>query len=374
LLIRGSADRYVIHVKFNFLMNAYAGMGNQEDFGQRMLSLLNDGMLDLMVSIGHKTRLFDVMAGMPPATSQEIAKSAKLNERYVREWLGAMVTGRIVEYDPESQKYSLPPHRAAFLTRGAGIENMAIFMQYIALMGNVEDRIIECFRRGGGIPYSAFPGFQRLQGEETARVFDARLISQIIPLVGGLADRLNKGIDVLDVGCGAGHAINLMAKAFPKSRFWGYDFSKDGVAAARAEAKKMRLKNAQFKVADAAKMTDRDRYDLITAFDTIHDQARPDKVLKAINRALKSGGAFLMQDIAASSRLHENMENPLGPAIYTISTMHCMTVSLAYRGMGLGTAWGEQKAKEMLSEAGFGPVQVKLVDGDVFNYYYITGK
>jgi ubiquinone/menaquinone biosynthesis C-methylase UbiE len=339
-----------------------------------MLSLLNDGMLDLMISIGHKTKLFDVMAGMQPATSQQIAKSTKLNERYVREWLGAMVTGRIVEYDPDSQKYSLPPHRAAFLTRSAGIENMAIFMQYIALMGNVEDRIVGCFRKGGGIPYSAFPGFQRLQGEETARVFDARLISQIIPLVDELADRLNRGIDVLDVGCGAGHAINLMAKAFPKSRFWGYDFSKDGIKAARAEAKKMRLKNAQFKIADAAKMADRNKYDLITAFDTIHDQARPDRVLKAISRALKKRGTFLMQDIAASSRLHENMENPLGPAIYTISTMHCMTVSLAYRGMGLGTAWGEQKAKEMLSEAGFGPVQVKLVDGDVFNYYYITGK
>jgi ubiquinone/menaquinone biosynthesis C-methylase UbiE len=347
---------------------------SEQDFGQRMISLLNDGMLNLMISIGYKTQLFDVMAKMPPSTSQEIAKSAKLNERYVREWLGAMVTGKIVDYDPLSQKYGLPPHHAAFLTRSAGIDNMAVFMQYIALMGNVEDKIVECFRKGGGIPYSAYPDFQKLQAEETARVFDARLVGQILPLVDGLVDRLKKGIDVLDVGCGAGHAVNLMAKAFPKSCFWGYDFSKDGVRAGRAEAKKMRLKNAHFKVADAAKMADREKFDLITAFDTIHDQARPDKVLKAIHRALRKGGTFLMQDIAASSKVHENMENPLAPAIYTISTMHCMTVSLAYKGMGLGTAWGEQKAREMLSEAGFGPVEIKLVDGDIFNYYYVTGK
>lgn len=352
----------------------------QQEFANRMISVLNDGMLCLMISVGHKAGLFDVMAGMSkePATSAEIARAARLNERYVREWLGAMVTGRIVEYDPspgggEGGRYRLP-ERAYCLTRAAGIDNVAVFMQYVALLGNVEDDIVGCFRRGGGVPYSAYPKFQELQAEETARVFDARLVSQILPLVPGLVGRLEQGIDVLDVGCGRGRAINLMAKAFPKSRFWGYDFSKEGVRAAREEAKRMRLKNAAFKVADAARMADRSRFDLVTAFDAIHDQARPDKVLKAIYRALRKGGTFLMQDIAASSNLHENMDGPLAPAIYTISTMHCMTVSLAYKGMGLGTAWGQQKAKEMLAEAGFGRMEVRLVDGDIFNYYYVTGR
>ncbi|MEW5840142.1 MAG: class I SAM-dependent methyltransferase [Thermoproteota archaeon] len=347
-----------------------------DDFGSRMLEILNDGMLCLMVSVGYKVQLFDVMAEMPPSTSTEIAKAAKLNERYVREWLGAMVVGKIAEYDPAAGKYRLPPDRAACLTRKAGIDNIAVFTQYIALMGNVEDRIVECFRNGGGVPYSAYPKFQQLQAEETARVFDARLLDQILPLAGkGVMQKLeNGGAEVLDIGCGTGHAVNLMAKAFPKSRFYGYDFSTEGIRAAKKEAARMGLKNAHFKVVDAARMADRKKYDLVTAFDTIHDQARPDKVLRAVRRALRRGGTFLMQDVAASSNVHENIGRPLGPAIYTFSTMHCMTVSLAYGGMGLGTAWGEQKAREMLAEAGFGMPQVKTVEGDIFNYYYVCKK
>ncbi|HEX6067612.1 MAG TPA: class I SAM-dependent methyltransferase [Nitrososphaera sp.] len=344
-----------------------------QNFPERMLSILNDGMLCLMTSIGHRTGLFDTMSKMEPATSQEIARAAKLNERYVREWLGGMVTGRIVEYDPATGKYRLPPEHAAFLTRGAGIDNLAVFAQYVGLLGIVEDKIVECFRKGGGVPYSAYPKFQELQGEETGRVFDARLVDQILPLT-GMVDSLREGVDVLDVGCGEGHAINLMARAFPKSRFHGYDISRDGITAAKAEAKKMKLANAHFKIINAAKLEDKSRFDLITAFDTIHDQAKPAKVLKGISRALRKDGTFLMQDIAASSNLHENIGSPLAPTIYTISTMHCMTVSLAYGGDGLGTAWGRQKALEMLAQAGFDNVEIKDVEGDVLNHYYVARK
>jgi SAM-dependent methyltransferase len=358
-----------------------------EAFAGRMLDVLNSSLLGLMISIGHQTHLFDIMSRLSsPSTSPEIAKAANLNERYVREWLGAMVTGKIVEYNPATSKYRLPPEHAAFLTKDAGIDNMAVFMQYISLLGDVEQKVIECFRKGGGVPYSAFPRFQQLQAEDTARVFDARLIDQIVPLVDGLGDRLKAGIDVLDVGCGQGHAINLMARTFPNSRFTGYDISKEGIETAREEAKQMGLTNVKFEVRNVASINEHEKYDLITAFDVIHDQAQPAKVLNEIYNALRNkqeeeeggearAGIFLMQDMAASSKLEGNIENPLGPTLYSISTMHCMTVSLAYNGEGLGTVWGRQKAEEMLKEAGFSEkIEVREVPGDIFNYYYIVHK
>jgi 2-polyprenyl-3-methyl-5-hydroxy-6-metoxy-1,4-benzoquinol methylase len=121
-----------------------------------------------------------------------------------------------------------------------------------------------------------------------------------------------------------------MARAYPKSRFVGYDISKEGIESAKHEAMEWNLTNAKFEIKDATTINEQEKYDLITAFDTIHDQAQPSKVLKEIYNALrKDGGVFLMQDIAASSFLHENINNPLAPTLYTFSTMHCMTVSLA---------------------------------------------
>jgi 2-polyprenyl-3-methyl-5-hydroxy-6-metoxy-1,4-benzoquinol methylase len=346
-----------------------------EAFAGKMLDILNGGTISLMISMGHQTHLFDIMSKLPPSTSEEIATAAKLNERYVREWLGAMVTANIVEYDPSEQKYRLPAEHAAFLTREAGLNNIAVFTQYIALMGEVEQKIIECFHKGGGVPYSAYPRFQELQAEETARIFDARLINNIIPLVDGFEDRLKSGIAVLDVGCGRGRAINIMARVYPKSNFVGYDISTEGIESARHEAKEWNLTNAKFEIKDATRINEQEKYDLITAFDTIHDQAQPTKVLKEIYNALRKGGVFLMQDIAASSHVHENMNNPLAPTLYTFSTMHCMTVSLAYNGEGLGTVWGKQKAEQKLGEAGFShPIEVKQIEGDVLNYYYIARK
>ena len=353
---------------------ADAQAGISAEFAKRVIHMLNEAMLALMVSVGHRTGLFDVMAAMPAATSAEIASRAELDERYVREWLAAMTTGRIVDHDAATETYSLPADHAAWLTRAAGPDNLAIEAQYVGLLALVEDQVVDSFRHGGGVPYSSFPKFQALMAEDSGAVRDATLIDVTLPLVPGLTDRLAAGIDVADVGCGSGHAANLIAGAFPRSRVVGFDFSDGGLAAARAEAERNGLTNVRFEKRDAARLAETARFDLITTFDAVHDQARPDLVLAGIAEALRPGGVYLCVDVAASSELSGNMDHPLGPFFYTISCMHCMTVSLADGGMGLGAMWGEQKALEMLSEAGFTSVDVEHVEGDIVNTYFIASK
>ena len=262
------------------------------EFAERMLHMMNEAAVALMVSVGHRTGLFDVMAGMPAATSAEIASSAALDERYVREWLAVMTTGRIVDHDGATGSFSLPGEHAAWLTRAAGLNNLAIGMQYIGLLALVEDQIVDCFRHGGGVPYSAFPKFQAIMAEDSGAVHDATLIDVTLPLVPGLIDRLRYGIDVADVGCGSGHAVSLMAEAFPRSRFTGFDFSDTGIASARAEADRKDLTNVRFEKRDAARLGEIARFDFITTFDAVHDQARPDLVLAGIARALRPDGVL----------------------------------------------------------------------------------
>ncbi|MEG3991396.1 class I SAM-dependent methyltransferase [Microcoleus sp. S28C3] len=345
-----------------------------EAFAGRMLDTLNSGALAVMISIGHRTELFDTMAELPPSTSQQIADAAGLNERYVREWLGAMVTGRLVDYNSIDKTYSLPTEYAAFLTRGASSDNIAPFAQFIPLLSSVEDRIIDCFYKGGGVPYSEFKRFHAVMAEDSNQTVVSALFEHILPLIPGLTEALEKGIEVLDVGCGCGQALNKLAEAFPNSRFTGYDFSGEAIANANTEAQLRKLSNIQFEVKDAATLDECDRYNLITTFDAIHDQARPDVVLHNIYNALRSDGVYLMQDINATTDVGGNLDHPIAPFLYTISCMHCMSVSLAYGGMGLGAMWGQEKALQMLSEAGFASVEIKRLAHDLMNNYYLIKK
>ncbi len=345
-----------------------------EAFAGQIVGTLNGAFTGLMLSVGHRTGLFDKMAGMQPATSAEIAKATGLDERYVREWLGGMTVSRIIEHDGAKGTYSFPPEHAAALTRAAGPGNLAVMAEFIAQMGMVEDEIVASFRKGGGVPYARFDKFQELMRQMSLQIFDATLLDVTLKLVDGLTETLQSGIDVVDIACGAGHATNVIARAFPASRCVGYDFSEEGVGIGRAEAKDWGLKNASFEVKDVATLDGSTKFDLITVFDAIHDQAQPRKVLKGIAASLKPGGVFLCADVAGDSTHAGNMDHPLGPTFYAISTFHCMTVSLALGGEGLGNMWGRQKAHELFKEAGFTSVEEKMVEGDIINVYYICTK
>jgi len=345
-----------------------------EQFAERMMTILNHGALNLMISIGYRTGLFDVMSELSASTSEEIAKAAGLNERYVREWLGAMVTGGIIDHYHEKKSYSLPEEHAVWLTRKAVPNNIAVTTQWISLLGSVEDKIVECFKNGGGVPYEAFERFHEVMSDESHQTVIVPLLDQTLPLIEGIKERLEEGINVLDVGCGSGFALVHMAREFPNSRFTGYDISEEAIDRGTAHAAQYGLTNVTLIAKDVAEFDDVQKYDLITTFDAIHDQADPDRVLSNINRALKDDGVYLMQDIAGSSHVHNNMDHPLAPLLYTTSCMHCMTVSLSQNGKGLGAMWGKELATDMVKNAGFTQVEIKEQPHDPINYYYIIRK
>lgn len=348
-----------------------------DEFADQLMNMLNQGALSLMVSIGHRTGLFDCMAEVKKASLDKISHHSGLEKRYIKEWLGAMVAGGIVRYNPDEAIYELPESHAALLTRKASPDNFAVFAQYISVLGQVEDQIVNCFRVGGGVPYEHYPRFHQVMSEDSSQTVIAGLEEYILPLVKHLEANLARGISVLDIGCGRGRALLYLAERYPNSQFTGYDLSAEALETARQQAEKKGLENIQFvsrDLTDFDQYAETNRFDLVTAFDAIHDQAAPQNVLDGIYQTLKPGGTFLMQDIRASSNLENNLEHPIAPFLYTISTMHCMTVSLAQNGAGLGTMWGEELAVEMLKKAGFSNVKVNQLEHDFQNNFYVMKK
>jgi trans-aconitate methyltransferase len=201
---------------------------------------------------------------------------------------------------------------------------------------------------------------------------DGQLIDGVLPLAGDLTDRLRRGIRVADIGCGTGHAINLLARAFPASSFTGYDIAPDAIERARDEASRWGLPNASFAVRDVAQLPADPPFGAVFAFDAVHDQADPAGVLRRVHDALEPGGAFVMFDIKAASAVEDNIGNPFAPFLYAVSTLHCMTVSLAAGGAGLGTVWGEELALRMLADAGFSDVTVSDVPDDPLDSLYVA--
>jgi 2-polyprenyl-3-methyl-5-hydroxy-6-metoxy-1,4-benzoquinol methylase len=341
-----------------------------EQFAGRIVSIYTGSMLSYMIDIGHRTGLFTAAAARP-ATSEELASRAGLTERYVREWLGSMVTGGIVDYDPATSTYTLPAAHAAVLTEGPmSLAPMAALGTHL---GKHVHQVARAFREGGGVPYEEFrPEFTDVMDGISRVFYDGLLVDVWLPLVPGLVERLRAGARVADVACGAGHALILLAREFPESTFVGYDLDDVALARGRAEASGAQLDNVQFELCDVARLSVDEPFDAVFVFDAVHDQVDPGEMLRRVQRALVPGGTFVMKEPHFADALEDNIGNPMAPLMYGVSTLHCMTVSLAHGGAGIGTVFGEQLALKMLAKAGFVDVQVNPAPGDPGDAIYVS--
>ena len=343
-----------------------------EAFLEHVAGIVNAGAQAVMISIGHRAGLFDVMAELPPATSAHVADAAGLAERYVREWLAVMVTAGIVEYEPAGSTYRLPWKHAACLTRGASLGNMAVYAQMIPLMGSIQERALHCFETGEGTRYGDYPCFHQFMAEDSDQTVVTPLFDIVLPLIDGVDERLQGGMRVLDAGCGRGRALLALAEKFPASTFVGYDLCPDAIEHAREEARRRGLDNIRFEVRDLTGFDEPGQYELVTSFDAVHDQKDPQGLLNGLYRALAPGGVHLMQDIGGSARLENNLDYPMASLLYAISCMHCTPISIGQGGAGLGTMWGWETAERMLKIAGFESVERHVLPHDPMNVWFVS--
>lgn len=340
------------------------------DFAERMRGVIDDGGLALLMSIGHRTGLFDVMAGRPPSTAAEIAEAADLSEEPVREWLRGMAGGGIVARDPSSGAYELPTEHATHLSRMAVRANLAALAEHVPLLGAEEDRIVERFHRARRTPYAASPSFRHVISKGTQESDEAvvrALVDSILSPVPGLLEALRSGINGLDIHCGSGRAVNLTASIFPRSSFRGYDPHPRHVESASWRAFELGLTNVQFEMREAADLDEPARYDLITDFDALRHHARPKQVLQNVVRALRPGGTLLMQEISASSRDADDLSLPEDSPLRSAH-------SLAAAGQGTELLKSEQQLRNLLLEIGFERVVMHRLPHHIYNCYFIATK
>jgi 2-polyprenyl-3-methyl-5-hydroxy-6-metoxy-1,4-benzoquinol methylase len=323
--------------------------------------------------VGDRLGLFKAMAGAGPVTSAELAQKTSLNERYVREWLRAMVAGEYLDYDPSSQRYLMTAAQEFVLADESSPLFVGGAFHFTTPSVLNTPRVIEAFAQGGGIPYSEIGAEIPCAIERFFKPgYINFLANEWLPAVPGLIRRLEQGATVVDVGCGHGQSTVSLARAFPKSTIMGIDYHDPSIQRARELAAEQGVNNTTFITAPADQIPNDRKYDLICTFDCIHDMVDPLATLKAIREALAPDGVYLWSEPNASANAHEN-RNPVGRAFHAISPLHCMTVSLAHDGAGLGTVIGEAGARALAEQAGFKSFE-KLAIENPFNQFFALAR
>ena len=320
---------------------------------ERLFAELSAGYGGVMVSIGDKLGLYKAMAGAGPLSSQEVARRASCAERYVREWLNSQVAGGYIDYHPKSATYELSPEQAAVLADDSSPAFLPHAWQVVASMWADEPKSRAAIKTGRGMSW----------GEHDERLFcgvaafyrnayNANLVQNWLPALTGVTEKLEKGAMVADIGCGHGHSTVLMAKAFPRSRFWGFDVHEGSIAAAQQLAREAGIDDrVTFEVAKADTYPARS-YDLICFFDCLHDMGRPVDAVRYAMKAVAKDGTLMLIEPFARDGVEENI-NPIGRLYYAASTTMCCAHAISENGTHvLGAQAGERRLEDVLKEAG----------------------
>ncbi len=324
-----------------------------QQFMNKMVGDMSTAMGAALVHVGDRLGLYKAMAGGAPVSSEELARRTETNERYVREWLAAQAAAGYVEYDAASECYSLPPEQElAFAAEGSPVFVPGAFEILMAVFSDT-NKIIDAFKTGRGVGWHEhdprlFSGTERFFRPGYA----AHLVSEWIPALEGVPTKLEHGATVADVGCGHGSSTIVLAKAFPKSQFVGFDYHEPSLERARQAANDADVSNVQFERA-LAKDYPRSGYDLGAFFDCLHDMGDPVGASAHVRETLDAEGTWMIVEPFAHDTVQENL-NPLGRMFYSASTMICTPASKAQEiGLGLGTQAGEKRIREVVMAGGF---------------------
>jgi SAM-dependent methyltransferase len=313
----------------------------------------------ILACIGDQLGLFRALDVGGPATSAQLAERAGISERYAREWLGAMTCAGYVEYEPASGSFTLPPEHACVLAEEDGPFFVGGALQFTLALAGPMDEHLRAFRDGRGVSQSAYDA-RLWEGMERSNApwFEHGLVQRALPLAPAVRDKLERGAEVADIGSGSGRALIVLARAFPKSRYTGYDVFAPNIARAQANAEAAGVADRlHIEERDASQGLPEAHFDVITSFDVVHDAADPPALLRAIYSALRTDGIYLCMEPRCEERLEDNV-GARGAFLYSASALYCMTTALARGGVGLGTAGlPESRLRALCLDAGFSAVR-----------------
>ncbi len=324
-----------------------------EQFMGKAVGDLDATLHAALVVIGERMGLFKALAERGPLGSRELAQATETAERYVREWLSAMAAGGYVEYDPRTQRFWMNEEQRFALANEGGPAYLPGAFQLATALVKDESRIREVFRSGAGVGWhehhpDLFEGTERFFRPN----YLGHLVDEWIPALDGVRERLEAGASVADVGCGHGASTILMAQAFPRSRFRGFDYHEDSIRWAERAAREAGVaERVRFEVAPAKSYPGRD-YDLVACFDCLHDMGDPEGAARHVLGTLTRDGTWMIVEPYANDRLEDNL-NPVG-RVYCASTLVCTPASLSQEvGLGLGAQAGEARLREVVTRGGF---------------------